>query len=265
MRLVDSHCHLDDPQFNSDRDAAVQRALDAGVERMLAIGTGEGPPDLEAALRLADKYPAMLASAGIHPQYAGNAADSDYKQLAALLRHPKCVAVGEIGLDYHWEPYDKAVQARVFLQQMTIAREAAKPVVVHTRDAWPDTVALLREHWAPTGLPCIMHCFTGTPEQAREVLDLGFYISFAGVVTYPKALDVQASAKMVPLDRLLVETDAPYLAPVPFRGKRNEPSYVAHTARFIAKLRGIGENEVADASRANFEAIAPVRYTEGFE
>lgn len=262
MRLADSHCHLDDKQFDSDREETIQRAIDAGVERMLTIGTGEGPPDLEAAIRLADRYAMISASVGIHPQYAPNATDADYRHLAELLRHHRCVALGEIGLDYHWEPYDKALQARVFIEQMAIAQDAGKPIIIHTRDAWQDTVALLREHWVPTGLPCIMHCFTGGPEQAREVLDMGFLISFAGVVTYPKAIEVREAAKIVPLDRMLVETDAPYLAPAPNRGKRNEPGWVTHTARFLAKLRGIGEDELAQAVHSNFERLVTISYTE---
>jgi TatD DNase family protein len=265
MSLVDSHCHLDDSQFDNDRDAAVQRALDAGVTTMLSIGTGEGPPDLEAAIRLADRFSSVLATAGVHPQYAPAAKHEHYKQLSHLLRHPKCVAIGEIGLDYHWEPYDKAVQAAVFCEQMRIAADARKAIIIHTRDAWTDTLTLLREHWAPTGLPCVMHCFTGAPEQAREALDLGFSISFAGVVTYPKARDVQESAKLIPRDRLLVETDAPYLAPVPHRGRRNEPSFVAHTAAFLAELRGEHPAEVEAASTANFHRLFSLSYTEGFE
>lgn len=265
MTLVDSHCHLDDEQFNTDRDETIQRAVDAGVARMLAIGTGEGPPDLESALRLADCYPMLLASAGIHPQYASKASDADFIRLAELLKHPKCVALGEIGLDYYWKPYDKDQQARVFVTQMQIAEQARKPVIIHTRDSWTDTIALLRAHWAPTGLPCIMHCFTGGPDEVREALDLGFYISFAGVVTYPKAQNVQESAKLVPLDRLLFETDAPYLPPVPYRGKRNEPSYVAHTAAFIANLRNVPGEEIAQAAVSNFDRITAISYTEGFK
>lgn len=272
MTLVDSHCHLDDTQFDDDRDAAVERALDAGVAAMLSIGTGEGPPDLEAAIRLADRYAPMLATVGIHPQYAPAASAGHYKALAGLLRHPKCVALGEIGLDYHWEPFDKVLQADVFREQLRIAADAGKPIVIHTRDAWSDTLAILREHWEPTGLPCIMHCFTGGPAEAREALELGFYISFAGVVTYPRATDVQEAAKMVPADRLLVETDAPYLAPVPHRGKRNEPAFVAHTAAFAAALRGERLEDLAAAVTDNFHRLftrsgqgAPIRYTEGFE
>jgi TatD DNase family protein len=262
VTLVDSHCHLDDPQFDADRDAAVQRALDAGVATMVAVGTGEGPPDLEAGLRLADRYPSIRATAGIHPEHAPKASDVDYKKLAAVLRHPKCVAMGEIGLDYYWKPFDKDLQQAVFVEQLAIAREARKPVVIHTREAWDDTIAVLREHWAPTGLPCIMHCFSGGPEQAQEALDLGFYVSFAGIVTYPKALNVQEAAKIVPLDRMLVETDAPYLPPVPYRGKRNEPAHVVHTAQRIAELREVPQETVCDAITANAYKI--IGYTEGF-
>jgi TatD DNase family protein len=262
VTLSDSHCHLDDKQFDSDRDEAVQRAIDAGVSTMIAIGTGEGPPDLESAIRLADRYGAMYATAGIHPEHAPKATDAGYKHLAEILRHPKCVALGEIGLDYYWKPFDKDLQQSVFVEQMRIAHDARKPIVIHTRDAWDDTVGLLRKHWAGTGLPCIMHCFSGGPEQAAEVIGLDFYVSFAGIVTYPKALDVQAAAKIVSLDRLLVETDAPYLAPVPHRGKRNEPAYVAHTARRIAELRGEEEASVVNAASANLRRI--IGYTEVF-
>jgi TatD DNase family protein len=271
MSLVDSHCHPDDEQFNPDRDAVLQRALEAGVTKILAIGTGEGPPDLESAIRLADRHDAVLATVGIHPQYAPKASSEHYKHLAALLRHPKCVALGEIGLDYHWQPYDKAIQSDVFVEQMRIAADARKPIVIHTRDAWEDTIALLREHWAETQLPCVMHCFTGSPEQAAEVLELGFFVSFAGVVTYPKAVDVHESAKIVPLDRMLVETDAPYLPPVPYRGKRNEPSYVRHTAARIAELRSEDPERIATATSENFRRIfiepgptGTISYTEGF-
>jgi TatD DNase family protein len=255
MTLVDSHCHLDDEQFAADREETIQRAIDAGVTTLLAVGTGDGPPDLERALRLADRNAAIYATVGIHPQHAAAASAEHYQRLEELLKHPKVVAIGEIGLDYHWEPFDKNVQAAVFLEQMRIAQGARKPVVIHTRDAWADTIGLLRKHWAPAGLPCILHCFTGGVEEAREALDLGFYLSFAGVVTYPKALNVQEAARMAPMDRLLVETDAPYLAPVPMRGKRNEPAFVAHTARRIAELREVEAEAIASAASANFARV----------
>jgi len=253
--LVDSHCHLDAQQFDSDREEMIQRAIDAGVTRLLSIGTGEGPPDLEAALRLADKHDGVYATVGIHPEYAPKVTDADYKSVAELTQHSKCVAIGEIGLDYYWKPFDAKLQAAVFVEQMRIAADAQKPISIHTRDAWGDTIGLLRKHWAPTGLPCVMHCFTGNPIQAREALELGFFLSFSGVVTYPKATDVHQSAKETPIDRILVETDAPYLAPVPYRGKRNEPSYVVYTAAKVAELRNESIESVAQATSENFERI----------
>jgi TatD DNase family protein len=253
--LVDSHTHLDDHRFADDRDAIIQRAVDAGVTRMLSIGTGSGPPDLEAAVRLAEQYEPVFASAGIHPEHAPKVTQADFDNLAELLQRPKVLLLGEIGLDYYWKPYDARQQAEVFVQQMQIAAAARKPISIHTRDAWDDTIALLASHWAPTGLPCIMHCFTGNPAQARQALDLGFWLSFSGVVTYPKATDVHESARFAPLDRILVETDAPYLTPVPFRGKRNEPSYVTYTAQRVAELRGIDREELGMAVVRNFEKV----------
>jgi TatD DNase family protein len=258
MSLVDSHCHLDDEQFAADREETIQRAFDSGLTSLLAIGTGEGPPDLEAAIRLADTHPSVYATAGIHPQYALKATGSDYKHLAELIRHPKIVGVGEIGLDYYWKPFDKQRQTSVFVDQMAIAAEAGLAISIHTRDAWGDTMDLLRKHWVPTGLPCVMHCFTGGVAEAREALELGFYVSLAGVVTYPKATSLQEAAKIIPLDRLLVETDSPYLSPVPHRGKRNEPGFVVYTVRKIAELRGEPEEQLAAATSTNFARIFSV-------
>lgn len=181
--------------------------------------------------------------------------------MVELLKHPKVVALGEIGLDYYWKPYAAEEQQRVFLNQMKIAREARKPIVIHSRDAWEDTLSMLQEHWAHTGLACVLHCFTGSPEIAQRALKLGCYLSFAGVVTYPKATDVHASAKMTPLDRLLVETDAPYLPPAPHRGKRNEPAYIVQTARRIAELRQQDFEEIARATTSNWMRVF-VGYTD---
>jgi TatD DNase family protein len=255
VKLVDSHTHLDDGRFVDDRDAVIQRAVDSGVTRMLSIGTGEGPPDLEAAIRIAEQYAPVFASVGVHPEHAPKVTQAEVDGLSVLLNHPKVLLLGEIGLDYYWKPYDARLQAEVFVQQMQIAAAARTPISIHTRDAWDDTMGLLRSHWAATGLPCIMHCFTGSPEQAKQALDMGFYLSFSGVVTYPKATDVHNSARYTPLDRILVETDAPYLAPVPFRGKRNEPSYVTYTANRLAELRGIDPETLSEAVTRNFDTI----------
>ena len=255
MSLVDSHCHLDDSQFDADRDATIDRAVAAGVRQMLAIGTGEGPPDLEAAIRLAEKYDILLATVGIHPQYAVTADRQTLDRIAELLKHPKVVAVGEIGLDYHYPPVPKDEQHAIFVEQMQMAYSARKPIIIHTRDAWDDTYALLKQHWRPTGLPCILHCFTGGAEQAKQALDLDCYVSFAGIVTYPKATDVHEAVKLIPLDRLLIETDSPYLPPVPFRKNRNEPAYVVHTARRLAELRGEDFELIAASTTSNFHRL----------
>ncbi|HEY4360489.1 MAG TPA: TatD family hydrolase [Bryobacteraceae bacterium] len=254
--LIDSHCHLDNPQFDPDREAVIDRALSAGVTRMLAIGTGEGPPDLEAAVRLADRYECFHATVGIHPHDASKSTSAILQQLESLLQHPKVVAVGEIGLDYHYDHSPREVQRDVFLAQLQIAKDAGKPIVIHTREAWEDTLALLEQHWKPTGLPGIMHCFSGTPAEAARCVDLGFYLSFGGIVTFPKALDLQQAAREAPADRILLETDAPYLAPVPNRGKRNEPAFMVETAKKLAHLRGVAVEEIAALTTENFTRFA---------
>lgn len=251
VTLVDSHCHLDGKTFNSDRDATIQRALDAGVAHMVAIGTGEGPPNLEAGLRLADKYACFSATVGVHPHDASKVTGETFSQLEELLQHPKCIALGEIGLDFHYDFSPRDTQRPIFVEQMRIAARAAKPIIIHTREAWAETMDLLREHWAPTGLGCLLHCFTGNPEQAREAVGLGFHLAFGGVLTYPKAEEVRQAALETPLDRILLETDSPYLSPVPHRGKRNEPAYVALTAAKLAEVRGVSVAEIANATTAN--------------
>ena len=253
--LVDSHCHLDNEQFNSDRDAVIGRAIDAGVNCMLAIGTGDGPPDLECAIRLADRHVALYATVGIHPHDASKADNGTYQTLAELLKHPKVLALGEIGLDYHYDFSPRQTQRDIFIEQMRIAADARKPIVIHTREAWEDTLALLEKHWSPTRLPGIMHCFSGGPADAGRCLALGFYLSFGGIVTFPKALEVQEAAHSAPIERILVETDAPYLAPVPKRGKRNEPAFVVETARKLAALRGETLETISAATTQNFERL----------
>jgi TatD DNase family protein len=255
VSLIDSHCHLDSAEFDSDRDATVQRALDAGVEHMVAIGTGNGPPDLEAGIRIADQYTALYATVGVHPHDAAKATPDDLRRLGELLVHPKVIAVGEIGLDYHYDFSPPETQKSLFVEQMAIAASARKPIVIHTREAWDDTIALIKQHWSPNGLPGIMHCFSGGPSEARQALTLGFYLSFGGIVTFPKALDVQAAAREAPPHRILIETDAPYLAPVPKRGKRNEPALMVHTAQKLAALRGESIEDVARNTTENFRRL----------
>ncbi len=261
MRLADSHCHLDDAQFSADREAVVDRARAAGVRYMLAIGTGEGPPDLETAIRLAERWPFIYATVGVHPNDALKADRDTFSHLKRLFAHPKVKAVGEIGLDYHWD-VPKEAQIPVFLEQLSIASAAQLPVVIHTRDAWKDTMDMLREHWTGSNAGGVMHCFTGDAQQARECLDLGFYLAFGGVTTFPKSAATREAARLTPLDRLLLETDAPYLAPVPKRGKRNEPAFVAHTAKTIAEVRGLSLEDLGTATTRNFERLFAIAQIE---
>ncbi len=255
MSLIDSHCHLDNKEFDADRDEVIQRALDAGVEHMIAIGTGNGPPDLEAGIRMAEKYAALFATVGVHPHDAAKVGSHDFDNLTSLLTHPKVVAVGEIGLDYHYDFAPRETQKSVFIDQMAIAAAARKPIVIHTREAWEDTLDLIERYWTPHGMGGIMHCFSGGPAAAQRAIDLGFYLSFGGIVTFPKALDVQQAAKEAPRDRILVETDSPYLAPVPKRGKRNEPALVVHTARKLAELRGESYEGVSRSTTENLRRL----------
>jgi TatD DNase family protein len=253
--FVDSHCHLDSREFDADRDAVIERALQAGVSRMVAVGTGEGPPDLEAGVRIADRHEAFFATVGVHPHDAAKSGDDSLKRVLELTRHPKVIAIGEIGLDYHYDFAPRERQREIFAAQLAIAVEASLPVVIHTREAWDDTFELIERHWTPAGGAGVMHCFTGGLVEARRSLELGFYLSFGGIITFPKSVDIQQAAREVPGDRFLVETDAPYLAPVPMRGKRNEPAFVVHTAAKVASLRGSTSEAIAALTTANFERV----------
>jgi TatD DNase family protein len=252
MTLIDSHCHLDDSKFDQDRDQTIERALEAGIDRMLAIGTGNGPPYLETAIRLADRHSFVYATIGVHPHDASKAGAGTWKRLEELAAHPKVLAVGEIGLDYHYDFSPRPVQVEAFATQIGIAKNAGKPIVIHTREAWDDTVNMLRQSWQGGG---IMHCFTGDAVQARQALDLGFHLSFGGVLTFPKAESLREAARLAPEDRLLVETDCPYLAPVPHRGKRNEPAFLVETVRRLADVRGVTPERIAGVTTRNFEQL----------
>ena len=256
--FVDSHAHLDGKQFDADREQVIARAREAGVTTIVAIGNGDGPPELDAGVRLAEQYPFMYATIGIHPHEARLASEHAYAEMERLARHPKVIAWGEIGLDYYYDHSPRDTQQQVFIRQMELAAAAKLPIVIHCRpsdgseNAWDDCLGLIKEHWAPKGIGGILHCFTGTWEQAKRGLDLGFLISFAGNVTFPKAQQIRDAALQVPLDRMLIETDCPYLAPVPHRGKRNEPAYVKETARQLGELRGLSSEEVGEQTGRNF-------------
>jgi TatD DNase family protein len=253
--LVDSHCHLDGARFQADREEVIARARAAGVETLVAIGSGDGPPDLSAGIRLAEAYPFIYATVGVHPHDAAKADETAFVQLQALAAHQKVVAVGEIGLDYHYDFSPRETQRAVFVRQLEIARAAALPIVIHTREAWADTIGLLRAEYREAPRGGIFHCFSGGPAEAEEALSLGFHLSFSGVVTFPKALELKEAARLTPLDRLLVETDAPYLAPAPHRGKRNEPAFVVETARVLAELKGVSFEQIAEATTANWRRL----------
>jgi len=252
MELIDSHAHIDFPQFAEDRDAMLQRAREAGVQALLAIGTGPGPEKLDAALPYAEQHDWIYTSIGIHPHEAKEATPQHFDQLARLAQHPKVIAWGEIGLDYFYDHSPRGVQADVFRTQMDLAHAAKLPIIIHCRDAWDDCLALIEQHWQPTGLGGILHCFTSTLDHAKRGLDMGFLISFAGNSTYPKAQTIRDVAKELPLNRILIETDAPFLAPQPFRGKRNEPAYVAEVAKTLATVRNLPAEELAATTASNF-------------
>src|SRR5215475_4701433 len=252
MELVDSHAHIDFPQFGEDRDAMLERARAAGVTALLAIGTGPGPEKLDAALPFAEAHDWIYTTVGIHPHEAKEVTQSHLDELARLAQHPKVIAWGEIGLDYYYDHSPRDVQAKVFREQMALAKAARKPIVIHCRDAWADTLQILEQEWAPTGLGGILHCFTSTLEDAKRGLDIGFQISFTGNLTFPKAQNLRDVAKALPLENILIETDSPFLAPVPHRGKRNEPAYVAEVAKMLASVRNLSTEEAAATTAENF-------------
>jgi TatD DNase family protein len=277
MSLIDTHAHLD--FYTDDREAVLRRAYEAGVRTILAIGIGEGPATMHQALEIAtstggEGFPRIYASAGIHPQEAAGATPEALEKLAGLAANQRCIAIGEIGLDYyHFDNPDVGVQREVFVAQMKLAAALRKPILIHCRtselatpqakekfgnaDAWEDLLDLIAKHWTLTGLGGIMHCFSGSVEQAERSLAANFYLSFAGNLTYPKSQAIRDAAELAPTHRILVETDAPFLAPIPLRGQRNEPALVTYTAAALAELRGISPEELAEVTTANFKNLFP--------
>jgi len=249
LELIDSHAHVDSSRFDDDRDEVIERALQAGVRRMIAIGQWQDPGDFGGAFELARRHPGtFFATIGIHPHEVARVPEEDWARLEALAARPETVAVGETGLDYHYDNSPREDQRRWFRHQLELATRLDKPVVVHTREADDDTFAIVQETPPPSG---VIHCFTGGPDRARAYLDLGLYLSIPGVVTFKNAGPLRDAVQMAPLDRLLIETDCPYLAPIPHRGKRNEPAFVRLVAEQIAELKGIPLAEVAKATTAN--------------
>jgi TatD DNase family protein len=271
--LIDSHAHLDSPRYSDDREAVLRRAQEAGVGAVLSIGIGDRPAEMHQARDLCRQFngmpgmPRLYASAGIYPHNAPEADEASLAKLDRLLGEPEVIACGEIGLDYYHEGAPHDVQRDRLIRQLEIAASRKRPILIHCRpkdgasDAWDDLFLVLDEFWRRTGLGGIMHCFGGEWEQARRSLDLGFLISFAGNLTYPRAQALREVAARVPLDHVLVETDAPWLAPAPHRGKRNEPAMVAETAQVLAGILGLPGEEVASATTKNFyrlfAAISP--------
>ena len=255
MRLVDSHAHLEFPQFDEDRQAVLERAREVGVELLLAIGSGSGPQRLDAAIPFAEEHDWICATVGIHPHDAKDVTEEHFGRLDELARHPRVIAWGEMGLDYHYEEPPPEIQHPVFRRQLQQARAAKLPIIIHCRDAWDDCLAILEKEWAPAGLGGIFHCFTGTLREAQRGLEMGFLVSFAANITYPKSQQIRDVARDLPLDQILTETDSPFLSPQGRRGKRNEPANVVEVAQTLANVRNLGREEVAAATAANFRRL----------
>jgi len=255
--FVDSHAHIDGPEFDADRSDVIQRALDAGVHTILNVGTGDPHGGvLERAVELAEANRAIFAAAGIHPHDArlfDSAAEDRLRRLVE--QSTRIIALGEIGLDFHYDNSPRDQQREAFRRQLRIARELKMAVIIHTREAEEETIQILREEWSDANLSGVMHCFSGSAQLASQAIELGMSISFSGIVTFKKATELQEVARQVPLDRLLIETDCPFLAPVPFRGKRNEPAFVVEVGRTLAELRGISLEDLARITTANFAGV----------
>jgi TatD DNase family protein len=253
MEIIDSHAHLEFAQFDGDRDEMLERARAAGVQTLLAIGSGTGPLErLDAAIPFAEEHDWIYATVGIHPHDASAATDEHFARLEELARHPRVIALGELGLDYYYDHSPRDVQQQVFRRQLALAATAKLPVVIHCRDAWDDCLAILDQDWRATDLGGIFHCFTGNFDEARRGMDMGFMISFAGNVTYPKMQHLRDVSREIPIEKLLTETDSPFLPPQTQRGKRNEPAFVVQVAEALANVRDLAADKIAAATAANF-------------
>jgi TatD DNase family protein len=248
--LVDSHCHLDFPDFATERDAIVARARAAGIGRMLTISTRVKRQ--AQIVEIAERYPDVFGTVGTHPQHVDEEMDVTADTLIALTKHPKIVAIGEAGLDYHYDTGPRENQAKSFREHIAAARETGLPLVIHSRQCDADMAALLREEAGKGAFGAVLHCFTGGRDLAFTAVELGHYIGFTGILTFKNSAELREIAKALPADRILVETDAPYLAPVPYRGKRCEPAFVAETAKVLAEVRGVSAEEIARQTTENF-------------
>jgi TatD DNase family protein len=254
MTFADSHCHLTDAQFDSDREAMLQRARDVGVTRFIVIGANGDFRHNEKAVALAREHADVFAVIGVHPHDAKTITDAMYARLRVLAQQPKVVGLGETGLDFYYDNSPREDQRAHFRAFIRLARELQLPLSMHVRDAYLEAAQTLREEWG-TQVQGVMHCFTGSVEEAKMLLDLGLFLSLSGIVTFKSAQELREVARFAPLDRLLIETDCPLLAPIPYRGKRNEPAYVVQVATTIADAKGIPLAEVADATRQNTERL----------
>ncbi|KOF22630.1 LuxR family transcriptional regulator [Ensifer adhaerens] len=247
--LIDTHCHLDFPDFEAERDAIIERARAAGVGQMITISTRV--KRFDTILAIAEAYPNVFCSVGTHPHNADEELDITVDDLIRLSAHPKVVAIGEAGLDYFYDNAPRDAQAEGLRRHIAAARQTGLPLVIHSRSADDDMAAILTEETGKGVFPFLLHCFSSGPELARVGVELGGYVSFSGILTFPKSEELREIAKTVPHDRMIVETDAPYLAPKPFRGKRNEPAYVAHTAQVLADTIGVTKDEIASLTTEN--------------
>jgi len=265
MTLVDSHCHIDGPEYDVDREEVIARAVDAGVTTMLNVGTGDPHSGaFERAVELAETHDGVYTAVGVHPHDAKLFDDAAEARLIDLVsQSQRVVAWGEIGLDYHYDHSPREVQRLIFARQLKIARQLNLPVIIHSREADDDTIKIMREELDGYERAGVLHCFGGSLPMARDAIDLGFFISFAGNLTFKKAEDLRAVALQLPLDRLLVETDCPYLTPVPFRGRRNEPARVVETARCLAELHHQSVEDFARTASANFHRLFHVPHSGG--